>query len=52
MYAALWRVLPGPVWVRILLLLVLIAAILTACVLFVFPWVDQFVAPTDSTVTQ
>lgn len=52
MYAALWRVLPGPVWVRILILLVLVAAVLTACVLWVFPYVDQFVAPTDSTVTE
>lgn len=52
MYAALWRVLPGPVWVRILILVVLVAAVLTACVLWVFPYVDQFVAPTDSTVTE
>ncbi|MEP6478631.1 MAG: hypothetical protein ABJB03_04520 [Rhodoglobus sp.] len=52
MYAALWRVLPGPVWVRILILVVLVAAVLAACVLWVFPYVDQFVAPTDSTVTE
>jgi hypothetical protein len=52
MYAALWRVLPGPAWVRILILLVLITAVLAACVLWVFPWVDQFVAPQDVTVTE
>lgn len=52
MYAALWRVLPGPAWVRVLILLVLVAAVLTACVLWVFPWVDQFVAPQDVTVTE
>ena len=28
MYAALWRVLPGPAWVRVLILLILVAAIL------------------------
>jgi hypothetical protein len=52
MYAALWRVLPGPAWVRILILLVLVCAVLAACVLWVFPWVDQFVAPQDVTVTE
>lgn len=50
MYAALWRMLPGPWWVRTLILLILVAAIVAACVLWVFPFIDQFVAPTDSTV--
>ena len=47
MYGALWRVLPGPWWVRVL---ILVAAVLAACVLWLFPYIDQFVAPTDSTV--
>ncbi len=50
MYAALWRVLPGPWWLRVLILLVLFAAVVVACVLWVFPSIDQFVAPTESTV--
>jgi hypothetical protein len=50
MYGALWRILPGPWWVRVLILLVLFAAVLVACVLWLFPYIDQFVAPTDSTV--
>lgn len=50
MYGALWRVLPGPAWVRIIILLALLAGIVAACVLWVFPFIDQFVAPTDSTV--
>jgi hypothetical protein len=52
MYAGLWRILPGPLWVRIFLLIVLIAAVLTALVLWVFPWADHFVAPQDVTVEQ
>jgi hypothetical protein len=40
MYAALWRILPGPMWVRILILVVLITAVLFALVTWVFPWVD------------
>lgn len=52
MYGALWRVLPGPWWVRVLILLVAAAAILTALVLWVFPVVDQMVAPQDVTVDE
>ena len=50
MYAALWRVLPGPWWVRLLLVLLLVALVLTALVLWVFPVVNELVAPTDVTV--
>jgi len=50
MYAALWKLLPGPLWVRILIAMILIAGVLTALVLWVFPWVEQFVAPTEVTV--
>jgi hypothetical protein len=50
MYAALWRVLPGPWWVRVLILLVLLAVLLTALIIWVFPWVQTFVAPQDVTV--
>jgi hypothetical protein len=52
MYAALWRLLPGPVWVRLLIVLVVVAAILFSLVEWVFPWVDQFVAPQDVPVEQ
>lgn len=52
MYAALWRVLPGPWWVRLLILLILAAAVLTALVLWVFPVIDQMVAPQDVTVDE
>jgi len=50
MYGALWRVLPGPWWVRLLILLIAVAAILTVCVFWIFPWVDSIVAPQDVTV--
>lgn len=50
MYAALWRILPGPVWLRLILVLVLVAAVLAACLYFVFPWLNTFVNTTDVTV--
>lgn len=50
MYAALWRVLPGAVWVRILILLVLLAVVLFALVTWVFPWVDSFIVTQEDPV--
>lgn len=52
MYGALWRVLPGPWWVRMVILAVIAAVVLIALVLWVFPYVSQFVAPQDVTVSQ
>jgi hypothetical protein len=51
-YGALWRVLPGPIWLRIILLLILIAAAVYALFTWVFPWVDGIVNPIDVTVDQ
>ena len=50
MYAALFRALPGPLWVRIILLVVLALAALAVLVIWVFPFVDQFVNNQDVTV--
>ncbi|HWL76046.1 hypothetical protein [Microbacterium sp.] len=50
MYAALWRILPGPAWVRVIILLVLLAAVLYGLFYYVFPWVSQFIIPQEVTV--
>jgi uncharacterized BrkB/YihY/UPF0761 family membrane protein len=50
MYAALWRILPGPVWVRILLVLILLAAVLFTLASWIFPWVDSIVNNQEATV--
>ncbi|MDQ1126033.1 hypothetical protein QE428_001066 [Microbacterium sp. SORGH_AS 505] len=47
MYAALWRALPGPWWVRVFILLVLVAVILYLLYFYVFPWVFQTVWPSE-----
>ena len=52
MYAALWRRLPGPLWVRVVTLAVLAAVVLTALVLWVFPVVDQLTSPQDVIVEE
>ncbi|WP_186307581.1 hypothetical protein [Microbacterium sp. 1.5R] len=45
MYAALWRLLPGPWWVKLFILIALIAAVLYALFWFVFPWVSPLITP-------
>ena len=50
MYAALWRILPGPAWVRVLILLALAAVVLAALIEWVFPWAADTFLPQDSTV--
>lgn len=50
MYAALWRILPGPVWLRVIELIVLLAIVLTVLVLFVFPWLNGWVNVSEVTV--
>jgi hypothetical protein len=52
MYAALWRILPGPVWVRVIILVVLAALVVAALVVWVFPLVDQLITPQEVTVEQ
>lgn len=52
MYSALWRVLPGPLWLKLGILLVLVAAVLAGCVTWVFPWAQEYVFPQDVTVTE
>jgi hypothetical protein len=50
MYVALWRVLPGPVWLRVILVLLLAAAVVFALFTWVFPWVDAILNPINVTV--
>jgi hypothetical protein len=50
MYAALWRALPGPWPVRLLIVLVLLAAAAYLLVFHVYPWVMQEYFPTPDPV--
>jgi hypothetical protein len=43
MYAALWRALPGPAWLRVAILVVLACGVIAACIAWVFPWLQEFV---------
>jgi len=50
MYAALWRLLPGPLWVRIITAIVVVAAVLAALVVWVFPLANELFVPPEVTV--
>jgi hypothetical protein len=44
-YSALWRILPGPWWLRVIILIVLAVAVVAALITWVFPIIDSFVEP-------
>jgi hypothetical protein len=50
LYAALWRALPGPVLVRVLLVVVLFLAVVAFCFLWLFPRVAPLLPFNDNTV--
>jgi hypothetical protein len=52
MYGLLWRILPGPVWLRIVELFVLAVIVLAVLVVWVFPWVQTLIPTPDVTVNR
>lgn len=52
MYALIWRVLPGPTWLRALLALALLALVVVVLFGWVFPWVAAVMPFNDQTVQQ
>ena len=50
MYAALWRVLPGPRWVKAVQCLVLLLAVVAVCFVWLFPAVAPYMPFNDNTV--
>lgn len=47
MYGALWRVLPGPWWLRVLILIVAATVVVAALMVYVFPVVGLWITPDD-----
>lgn len=50
MYSFLWRLLPGPTWLRIILVIVLVAAVVFACFEWLFPAIAPHMPFNDQTV--
>ncbi|MGV8885801.1 MAG: hypothetical protein ACOH1T_09490 [Microbacteriaceae bacterium] len=52
MYSFIWKLLPGPMWLRVVLAVGLIAAVFTALVIWVFPIVDQWITNEEVTIDE
>lgn len=50
MYGWIFRHLPGPLWLRILISVALLAGALVLMVQFLFPWMSQYTQFSDSTI--
>ncbi len=50
MYGALWSILPGPWWVRVIILVVALAVVLFCLKEWVFPFVNSLLPEQDVTV--
>lgn len=50
MYAALWRALPGPGWLRVLALLLLFLLVVFVCFQWVFPFIAHDLPFNEQTV--
>lgn len=50
MFSLIWRFFPGPAWLRILVIIAVLAAIVYALVMWVYPYVAELVMSEDSTV--
>ncbi|MDO4761917.1 MAG: hypothetical protein Q4A31_08375 [Corynebacterium sp.] len=50
MYGLLWRVLPGPVWVKALLALIILAAVFLLLMEVIFPWISPMLPYNDVAV--
>lgn len=50
MYSTIFRILPGPLWLRIIEALILIGLVLVVLVTWVFPWLSEINPFTDATI--
>jgi hypothetical protein len=50
MYSALWRLLPGPLWLRVLMALAVVALVLVLLAYVIFPWVSDVFFTPDVTI--
>ena len=52
MYGWIWSILPGPVWLRVLIALALVAAVLAVLVTWVFPAIDLWLNNEEVTLDE
>lgn len=50
MFSLLWRFFPGPAWLRVIVLLLVLVAAVYALITFVYPWVAAQLPEAEVTV--
>lgn len=52
MYAALWRSMPGPAWLKVIIILIVVAAIIYGLFFYVFPWISPLINPAQDVTVE
>ncbi|MCS4536484.1 hypothetical protein [Corynebacterium sp. HS2168-gen11] len=50
MYGLLWDALPGPIWVKIILVAIILVAVFLLLMEYIFPWVSSLMPYNDIAV--
>lgn len=51
MFSLVWRFFPGPAWLRVIVLLLVLAALVYAVITYVYPWVALQFPQEEVTIT-
>lgn len=52
MFSLLWRFFPGPAWLRLIIVVLVLAALVWVTITYIYPWVASFIPAEDVTVTE
>lgn len=52
MYGAFWRALPGPTFIKLLIVLILLAAIIYGLFEYGFPWIEPYLPLNENLIEE
>lgn len=50
MFSILWRFFPGPAWLRVIVLLAALVALVYVTIFYIYPWVATMLPDQEATV--
>ena len=48
----IWRFFPGPAWLRVIVILLALAALVYVTIVFIYPWVAELLPESEVTITE
>ncbi len=51
MFSLLWRFVPGPVWVRVMVMLAVLAAVVYGLLFYGYPWIASLMETSEDVST-